>query len=76
MVHEDCAVTKNFCRETNGGLWFKDYFEFEGGLDYILTHEDIARTMGENGREYVLSNFSWNRIVEKLMSFFSELTRE
>ena len=76
MVHEDCAVTKNFCTETNGGLWFKDYYEFEGGLEYLLTHEETAKQMGRNGREYVLKNFSWDVIVEKLMAFFAELTQE
>ena len=76
MVHEDCAVTKNFCMETNGGLWFKDYYDFEGGLTWLLEHEEEAKQMGRNGREYVLKNFSWDVIVEKLMTFFHELTQE
>lgn len=76
MVHEKCAVTQNFCRETNGGLWFNSYFEFEKGLEYLLTHSDIATEMGRNGREYVLSNFSWHVITDKLMKFFRKVSKE
>ncbi|MBP0957364.1 MAG: glycosyltransferase family 4 protein [Oscillospiraceae bacterium] len=70
LVSEDCNVTKNFVSESNGGLYFKDYFDFEGCVDYILKNKEIAAAMGENGRQYVKSNFAWDVIVEKYMNFF------
>ena len=39
LVHGDCAVTKNFVQESNGGLYFNNYFEFEGCMDYFLSNE-------------------------------------
>ena len=70
MVHEECKVTANFAKESNGGFYFNNYVDFEGQVNYLLEHPDIASQMGEQGREYVLSNFSWDVIVEKYMSFF------
>ena len=70
LVHGDCGVTKNFVITTNGGLYFNDYFEFEGCTDYFLEHPDVCEGMGENGRAYVLENFSWDAIVRKLNHFF------
>lgn len=73
LVHEDCAVTKSFCQETNGGLWFKDYYEFEAEVNYLLAHEDIAQQMGKNGRRYVLDHFSWDIIIHRLKAFFEQI---
>ncbi len=73
LVHNDCAVTKNFVKTTNGGLYFNDYFEFEGCTDYFLAHPEICRIMGENGKEYVLENFSWKAIVRKLNEYFASV---
>ena len=76
MVAEQCAVTKNFCKESNGGLWFKDYFDFEGVLHYLLDNSNVANALGENGGEYVKNNFSWDIIVEKYIGFFRDLQYE
>lgn len=73
LVHEECAVTKNFARESQGGLYFNNYFEFEGCVNYILEHPKIADQMGQNGGAYVRSHFDWNVITEKYQEFFENL---
>lgn len=70
MVHEECKVTANFVKESNGGFYFNNYIDFEGQLNYLLAYPYIASQMGEQGREYVLNNFSWDVIVERYMNFF------
>lgn len=76
LVHEDCAVTRNFASESNGGLYFGNYFEFEGCTDYILEHKNMAWQMGSNGRDYVRRNFDWDVIVDKYKRFFADITGE
>lgn len=76
LVHSQCAVTRNFARRANGGLYFRNYFEFEGCVQYILTHPEQARTMGQNGGAFVRENFDWDVIVEKYRAFFAKLTEE
>lgn len=73
LVHDQCAVTKNFVQESNGGLYFRDYFEFEGCVNYLLHHQEESRIMGENGRIYVRQNFDWNVITEKYRKFFAQM---
>ncbi|MBQ9116206.1 MAG: glycosyltransferase family 4 protein [Clostridia bacterium] len=76
MVNAKCTITRSFASLTNGGLYFDNYFEFEGALDYLISHPDIASQMGENGRNYVISNFAWDVIVEKYMRFFNDIAGE
>lgn len=76
LVHSQCSVTRDFARRANGGLYFRNYFEFEGCVQYILTHPEQARTMGQNGGAFVRENFDWDVIVEKYRAFFAKLTEE
>ena len=75
LVHDHCEVTKNFARESNGGLYFEDYFEFEGCTDYFLNNKDIAGKMGQNGKNYVVRNFDWNVIIKRYREFFEKIEK-
>ena len=76
LVHSGCPVTRNFVSESDGGLYFGDYFEFEGCTDWFLANREKAALMGRNGDSYVRSNFAWDVIVEKYKKFFAEVTGE
>ena len=75
LVSDDCAVTKNFVKKAMGGLYFQNYHEFEGALQYLLDHPVTAAQMGENGKEFVKANFSWDVIVKKYMDYFAGLIK-
>lgn len=75
LVHEKCEVTRNFVTEAEGGLYFKDYYDFEGCINYCLEHEELAAKMGQNGKKYVEDNFLWDAITAKLLSFFESCIR-
>ena len=70
LVSGACEVTKRFAIDTNGGLYFNNYFEFEGAVNYILLNEDTAIQMGKNGCEYVKNHFAWDVIVKNCVTFF------
>lgn len=76
LVHEQCNVTKHFAKTCNGGLYFNNYYEFEGAVNYLLEHPDVASAMGKNGKEFVLHNFAWDVIVEKYMTYFKKVAGE
>lgn len=69
LVSSHCEVTKNFASKTNGGLWFKNYAEFVGCVDYLLDHSDVRDVMGKNGFDYVMNNFTQEKIAEKYLKF-------
>lgn len=73
LVHQDCEVTKHFVQDSNGGLYFSNYMEFEGCINYILTHPEEAEMMGENGCRYVKEHFDWPVVVKKYQDFFKRV---
>ena len=64
LVNAACNVTSNFAKESNSGLYFNDYFEFEGCVNYYMDNPVIAETM------FVLDNFKWDVIVKRFLDFF------
>ncbi len=73
LVHNQCAVTKEHCINSNGGLFFDSYLEFEACLNYILENPIIAKKLGENGFDYVKNNYKWNDIVKSYVDFFQSI---
>ena len=65
LVNGKCNVLKGHCRRSNAGLYFENYFEFEGALKYLLTHDDECAVMSENGKRYIDENYRWNIIIDR-----------
>jgi glycosyltransferase involved in cell wall biosynthesis len=70
LVHEECAVTREHVRRSKGGLWFYSAEEFGGALDWLAAHPDRASQMGQNGRHYVLQNYTWPAVAERFERIF------
>lgn len=66
LVNGKCKVLKGHCQRSDAGLYFENYFEFEGALKYLLTHEKECIEMGENGKKYVDENYRWDVLVERI----------
>lgn len=73
IVSGGCEVTKNFAIKAKGGLYFDDYYEFEGAINYIMEHSTIADQMGQNGKKFVQENFDWDVIIKKAVDFLEKL---
>lgn len=76
LVHGKCPVTSDFAKKAQGGLYFRDYYEFEGCLKWLTENREKAAELGENGREFVKNSFDWDKITEKYITFFRKLTEE
>ncbi len=72
LVHGGCEVTREHVTRSNGGLYFENFPEFVGTLDYMLAHPDECKAMGAQGRTYVNENFDWpvitSRYIETLFA--------
>lgn len=73
LVHGNCEVTKDHTIESNGGLYFTNYEEFEGCVEYFLDNQEESKIMAQNGRNYVLSNFSWDKVISKYINFINSV---
>jgi len=73
LVNGTSEVLKGHCLRSNGGLFYGDYEEFEAALELILNDKDLARRLGENGKNYVLRNYSWPAVEGKYNHFLRQV---
>lgn len=73
LVHGECAVTVEHCQRSNGGLYFANYNEFKATLNYLITEKNVAQRMGQLGRNYVLEQFAWPKIIQRYVDLLQSL---
>jgi len=73
LVNGACTVLKDHCIDSNAGLWFTNYTQFEKTLDFMLYHPDCLAKMKENGKRYVSKNYRWDHIVDKIDDLIKRL---
>jgi glycosyltransferase involved in cell wall biosynthesis len=65
LVHARGAVSTYHCRRSNGGLWFANYPEFEEMVDRLLKDEQLRKTLGARGSDYVRCEYAWKPVLER-----------
>ncbi len=69
LVNGRCSVLKGQAVRANGALYYRRFDEFAACLDYLLTHPDIARRLGEQGLAYVNREYRWPQVMRKVEDF-------
>lgn len=67
LVHGDCAVTVDQCRQSGGGLWFRSFREFEAAMTVLLRQPALARQLGDEGQRWVRRNCRWEDVVRRFV---------
>lgn len=73
IVNGVCQVLKGHCTKSNGGLYYMNYFEFEGIIDYIFSHNTEYLQMCLNARKYITDNYEWDAIMKKFENLISSI---
>jgi glycosyltransferase involved in cell wall biosynthesis len=73
LVDARCAVTREHCLRSRGGLFFGEYFEFVEVLDRLLDDPGLREALAASGRAYVLAHFSWDRVVRNYLDLLDRL---
>jgi glycosyltransferase involved in cell wall biosynthesis len=73
LVHGRCAVTREHCLASNGGLFFDDYFEFAETVELLARQADLRRRLAARGREYVLARYTWDRVTDNYLEVFRQV---
>jgi len=71
LVHGAGEVMLDHCRKSNGGLWFRNYPEFEESLLLLLTRQGLRESMGKAGKRYVQAHYSWSSVESRLLAALS-----
>lgn len=73
LVNGRCAVLKGQCIRSNAGLYYTNFFEFEAGMNYILSNKEAYRQMCENGLAFVKANYNWDKVTADISSLIEEI---
>lgn len=74
LVNGECQVLKDHCLNSDAGLYFSNYTQFERTLTWLLTHPAEYAQMQANGRDYVLEHYQWPDIIRKISELIEEVT--
>jgi glycosyltransferase involved in cell wall biosynthesis len=67
LVHAAGDVMPFHCRKSNGGLWFRNYPEFEEQLSLLLEYPELSKAMGTSGQRYVQDEYVWKAVEARLI---------
>jgi glycosyltransferase involved in cell wall biosynthesis len=56
---------KQQCRDSNGGLYYQVYDEFEVILKRVLADAELCEKLGRQGHHFVAHNYRWDVIMAK-----------
>lgn len=65
MVTSQSVVTKEHVVRSGGGLYFADERDFWGATLELLGDESLRIAMGENGKIYVETEYSWDAVIAR-----------
>ncbi len=75
LANERCQVLKGQCQRSNAGLYYGNYDEFEEALKLLLSSPKLRKAMGENGRQYFQSHYTWETIENKYLKILDKLEK-
>lgn len=64
-------VVVGHCINSNAGLWYKNAWEFEVAVKYLIENPKIAHEMGKNGQKYAKENYTPEKVSKRLLDFLS-----
>jgi glycosyltransferase involved in cell wall biosynthesis len=71
-----CDVLRGQCLRSNGGLFYESYPEFREALGLLLGSPRLRRSLGEKGRRYFQTNYTWDIIENKYLAMLERLEKE
>lgn len=65
LANATCRVLEGQCLRSNGGLFYRDFAEFDRMLRRLVRDEPLRRALGKSGADYVRANYSWDLAAER-----------
>jgi glycosyltransferase involved in cell wall biosynthesis len=69
-------VVRYHCERSGAGLLYEDEFEFEECLAFLASEPDAAAALASKGRSYVLDNYQWDTVLDKVEAALSSWTSQ
>ncbi len=75
LANGRCDVLKGQCIRSAAGLYYERYEEFAEALYALESNGPLHARLGENGREYFRTHYTWPVIERKYLDMFDQLKR-
>lgn len=72
LVHAKGVVLRDQCRRAGGGLWFKNYAQFEEEILLLMDEPETRRALAESGRRFVLGEYAWSAVERRMLEALDE----
>lgn len=72
LANARSAVLRWHCERSQGGFAYQDRYEFAEALRMLLEEPGLAETMADSGRRYVLENYQWDRVMDRVEGALEE----
>jgi glycosyltransferase involved in cell wall biosynthesis len=63
-------------RRSGGGLWYDDSQQYAAMLDFLARANPAADAIGRQGRRFVRSSYSWDRVKERWLEALAFVAKE
>lgn len=74
LVNGWCGPTRDHCAQSGGGLWYRDFVEFEVALNRLLDDAALRAELARAGRSYVQRSFSWAAVRRRYQALLSRIS--
>ncbi len=65
LVQGRCMVLRGQALRSGGAIPYEGFASFENSLNFLLENPEVADQLGQNGFEYVESQYDWDVVLEK-----------
>ena len=72
LVHAKGVVLRDQCRRSGGGLWFKNYAQFEEEVLLLMDEGRTRAALAESGRRFVLDEYAWSAVERRMLEAIDE----
>ena len=74
LVNGRCAVLRNQCRRSNGGLYYTSYDEFSAALQQLLSNPHLRQQLGRQGQRFAQTEYHWDTIIHRYKTLLTPET--
>ena len=74
LVNGYCDTTREHVAEANGGLWYRNYGEFEVAVERLATDRELRLRLAANGQSFADEMYGWASIVDRFTAFCEHLS--
>ena len=73
LVNGYCNATKGHVEDSLGGLWYRNYPEFEVAVQRLMSDKEFREKCADNGMRFGEAKYSWQRITARFKDFCKHL---